>query len=493
MPSGIAGNETRAALHVKHKRLDSICTQDEYGIDCGQPTFQMLGRWEELDIDGDGVWTYDEAIEDHTNLGCRLQLPQLDLFKAVCRGIQLDVKAKQSLGLPTESLPEEVRLRQGVPKGFFQIWEGLAVLCATTDTSRCGPLINAGVFDGALGYGKGSWDLTGALEFCSQLLSTGGVCDRSLPYTFAIHRQRIRGKCGAGFYSAGGMYTNPFDAKDTLSSVSVNYQEVITYELVHSATFQFFVWIMLILWLVTLNKELESVFEMLDFCTFFPRTPSDSASPLHINARNVTWQSVRASVQQIYDNATSSGDGGFLVGKGETVLIEDISDTHRIICWVVLALRFINVFYMLFVGVVYACCTHSYLDLLMNTVALAFVFTLPEMFYGWLVPERIKAQMRRVIIVRDTSAVSSASMSLRNLAKLPIATGLVQSRFFQGLLLIPIICWAIVTLNDKYRVRPMLEVLRCACTQEGPHCEVGIHLQRMWWDVYWKNTMGSPP
>lgn len=474
-------NQTKQAV-IKPQRLDAVCYQDSDGLDCGPPSFQLIDRWHELDADGDGFWSREEAVADAANLGCRLQLDQAELLRTVSLGILEDSVVKRELDLANSKVPHEVESMNAVPREYFKLWEGLAVVCAVGDPARCGGLVHEGVFDGALGpSATGHWNLVNAMEYCGRLLMPGGLCDKTLPVTYALHRQSLGGQCGAGVYSAGPLTTNPHNYRDSLRSVSVRYSKVADYELVHSLTFRFFVAVILVLWFVTVNKEVESVLTMLHFVQHFP---ANHDNPLRIPRSDLSWIVLKRSVN---DTLRAWRQGETLIsGKRMTyesrVIITDITHAHRITCWCVLILRIVNLFYMLVVGIVYSTCTHSYVDLLMNTVALAFVFELPEMFYQWVVPEHVKEVLTNVELAPIDTVGGLNSKLLR------FASAFARSRFFQGLVLIPIIAVAIVEVNDALHTLPMLEVLKCACLQTGPTCEVGRHLTREWWSEYWNAT-----
>ncbi|CAK0849807.1 unnamed protein product [Prorocentrum cordatum] len=265
------------------------------------------------------------------------------------------------------------------------------------------------------------------------------------------------------------------------------------FRLVHTLTFRAFMTIMLVLWLVTLNKELESVFTMTHFCMNYPSSEDqDALSPLRIPRSDMSWHVLRSKMQDKWQwirdwragELHLDGDSAFF-GK-QRITISDISPVHRVTCWCVWVLRLVNLFYMLAVGIVYATCTHSYVDLLMNTVALAFVFELPELFYLWLVPEQIKDTLNRVELAPfDDVVAESVSTKFFNVSLHGAAS---RARFVQGLALIPLICVSIVQANDVWQTLPMLEVLRCACEQSGPECAVGKYLQREWWNAYWNRS-----
>jgi len=483
-------NETR----IKPQHLSAVCYKDRDGLDCGPPSFQLVGRWNELDVDGDGLWSHEEALADRANLGCRLQLSQMELLTTVSLGITQDSAIKRELDLPTKTVPHEVKSMQAVPHEFFELWEGIAVICAVVDPARCGSLVNDGVFDGTLGLpAAAAWKLVNAIEYCGKLLMPGGVCDRTLPVTYALQRQSLANQCGQGFYSAGPLYVNPYNERDSLRAVQVSYAKVTDFRLVHTLTFRAFMTIMLVLWLVTLNKELESVFTMTHFCMNYPSSEDqDALSPLRIPRSDMSWHVLRSKMQDKWQwirdwragELHLDGDSAFF-GK-QRITISDISPVHRVTCWCVWVLRLVNLFYMLAVGIVYATCTHSYVDLLMNTVALAFVFELPELFYLWLVPEQIKDTLNRVELAPfDDVVAESVSTKFFNVSLHGAAS---RARFVQGLALIPLICVSIVQANDVWQTLPMLEVLRCACEQSGPECAVGKYLQREWWNAYWNRS-----
>merc|ERR1712194_145468 len=193
------------------------------------------------------------------------------------------------------------------------------------------------------------------------------------------------------------------------------------------------------------------------------------------------WQSVRD-----WRGGVAGRKSTFFGRPNARMTIRDVSPAHRITCWCVFTVRVTNLFYMLLVGIVYATCTHSYVDLLMNTVALAFVFELPELFYEWLVPEQIKDVLSRAELAPfEDLGIGSRST---NLFVMSLQEASSRARFIQGLAFIPIICISIVQMNDVWQTLPMLEVLRCACLQSGPECAVGTHLNREWFNAYWDRS-----
>lgn len=218
---------------------------------------------------------------------------------------------------------------------------------------------------------------------------------------------------------------------------------------------------------------------------FVRHFPSDNShSPLSIPRSHISWLVLKGKVIDTV-RAWKDGDvhiSALRIGSGKRVIITDISHAHRVMCLCILLLRGVILVFMLAVGIVYSTCTHSYVDLLMNTVALAFVFELPELFYQWLVP----TQTKRVLNSVELAPIDMVGGESSKLLRFTSAFG--QSRFFQGLVLIPILAVAIVQVNDAWQTLPMLEVLQCACAQSGPSCEVGKLMTREWWNPRWNAT-----
>jgi len=138
-----------------------------------------------------------------------------------------------------------------------------------------------------------------------------------------------------------------------------------------------------------------------------------------------------------------------------------------------LMVRGILVAYMAYVGTLFLLMNHTYLDLLLNAVALAFVFDIDDFLYAQLVSEETKEELDEVNPIRFHSSQPN--------------WWILRKQVF-GLLIVPIAAFIIVYLNEKYRQQPILEALRCMCEHEGEHCKDATSFDRHWWTRYWKET-----
>lgn len=137
--------------------------------------------------------------------------------------------------------------------------------------------------------------------------------------------------------------------------------------------------------------------------------------------------------------------------------------------------------YMAAAGVAFLITTYVYTDLLMNAVALAFVFELPEFLFAVLVGQAQQQECRNVQpLLHRTSLPDDQGVR-----------GMLKSNNFWGLVLIPLLIFCIVHWNKVVNTGPIMEALDCACFGEGPRCSVGGKLSQHWWDSYWLNLRTS--
>merc|ERR1719379_3408475 len=85
-----------------------------------------------------------------------------------------------------------------------------------------------------------------------------------------MYRARVSEKCGASTYSPGHRHVNPHDHRDVTSVVQVSYSNVYDYVKCSSATFSFFLALILFLWYTNLVVEASNLLYIVDFICNFP-------------------------------------------------------------------------------------------------------------------------------------------------------------------------------------------------------------------------------
>merc|ERR1719221_408233 len=354
-------------------------------------------------------------------------------------------------------VPFSIEQRRAIPKEYFVWWKGLVVLCTTIDASRCGQLIVDGFFDGAMNPKKydgsrgGVRDLDSALDYCQRLLRTGGLCDKSLPGMYMIYRSRMQEKCGERSFSTGPRHTNVYDPRDVMNTVSVTYSNLADYRKMSSRKFKLFLLLVLVLWYINLMSELRAIVQLGDFICHVPVESSvgqEPQTPMHPKQ-----------------------------GVSDKVVIKSIDPNHHAVCMIMFALRLFLLFYMMHVGTAYLLSNHSYEDLLLNAVALAFIFELPEFLYVFVVSAEIKDTLEHVEPIKFQSAIKHRTF-----------WETLISKHIWGLVIIPCLAVYIVYWSHLNVIQPALEALECACMQVGPHCAAAKEFSKRWWDEYWEHT-----
>mmetsp|Transcript_58542 Transcript_58542/g.181315 ORF Transcript_58542/g.181315 Transcript_58542/m.181315 type:complete len:637 (+) Transcript_58542:164-2074(+) len=472
----VRGQRPQKRGEKKSPKSNVLCDLDHGTMNCAPPTMHFLERWAELDTNGDGTWTYAEARADANNLGCRVGLYVGEVFHSVARSAEW-AGGRMSNVVPEHQDPEPREHRQSISKQEFEYWRSVVALCSAADEARCGQLIEEGIFNKALishDVGLHLDDLDDALNYCQRMLITGGHCERILPVSYLMFRRRVEEKCGATIITSGPVFTNPGQPTDSMTTVSVDYQNVKQYTTAIGSEFSFFICLILIVWYVTLVGELISVISFADFSVNFPGT-DDSGLQLGPISENMRDMRLVSFVRNVGTPRPLKRDDSL----EEVKEIPSISWPHRVNCFILVVLRVWMLVYMAVVGTVFVLATYSYADLLMNAVALAFVFELPEFFYTILVPPDIKEQLSHVEPLRYTSSLPGNP-----------CCRLLLSRYLWGLLIIPCICVAIVHWNYNCNTVPVYEALRCACLQEGRQCVAREYLSHAWWDSFWQSQQG---
>lgn len=462
--------------------LASLCVNRNGILDCAQPAYSIIDRWEDLDFNGDGYWTRQEAASDEANVACRIAkgITLEQIFNGVVKGINQDIQDMISAGLAGSwAKVREVEERSAVPKSSFEIWRGVVALCSSRDVGRCGSLITDGLLDGFLRAenvkGKPML-LENALDFCTRLLEPGGSCEVSHPVTYILWRQHGSEMCGSPAFRGGTAYQNPFVEDDVLDALTVKYSSTSTYELANSLRFQFFVCCILFIWFVTLVTEFDSILSFAEFLRLFPTSTEDPFATAAL-FRRMRSSVTRAVIGDQVHLAHQVSEVTRILSRkldGERIQLKAICRVQKVVSGITVATRLILLIYMGVVGTIFLLTTYSYTDLLMNAVALAFVFELPELLYNLLVGQREKKEME---LIDPLTYVKKDGWSF--------IPRVMKSRSFWGLMLFPGISVAIVWANAAVNTFPVEEALQCACYQKGPRCLTKDTLKKDWWDKHW--------
>uniref|UniRef100_A0A7S0FEL6 Uncharacterized protein n=1 Tax=Pyrodinium bahamense TaxID=73915 RepID=A0A7S0FEL6_9DINO len=446
-------------------------------MSCMPPSVLVEGAWDQLDLNGDGKWSLAEAGEDPANFGCRIGVHLEDVFRAACRGLVKDAADNLASGWFGVPLPRSVMRRTAIPRAYFEVWRGILALCVHTDTAQCGDIISRGTFDGALssksnGTRGGMVDLDTAMAYCERLLTPGGICDNALPGSYVMYRSRIKEKCGVANPVTGPRHVNPHNPHDVSSIVSARWSNVESVEKMHSVEWRFFMALILVLWYVNLVDELKDIIHLLDFLHNFPVVDQWPFLPPTLSQSLSNWRNMKSMSLPSIASPDKDAEGGRK--SADSIKIDSISRPHQLTVVCMAIIRSTLLVYLAFAGTYFLLSNQTFVDLLLNALALAFVFELDEFLYAFLIPEETKASLDNVTPLDYASSLPKSG---------PLSWLFAKPTW--GLLLIPALTWVIVQINDYRTTFPTMQALQCACQQLGESCLAGRMFPRSWWDQYW--------
>lgn len=501
-------------------RNNAFCKSNHDSLECTPPTSNMIEFWSELDVDGDGQWSMWEAKQDVANLGCRIGVPTEDMFRSACRGILKDAQDTNFSGGVPIHVPVYIEQHQFIPKAYFDWWAGLIRICEATDQNMCHALVAQGIFEALLNTsGKhhgGVRDLDSAVGYCQRILVDNGVCVAALPGTYVMHRSRLDSSCGkTHIVTSKDEYQNPFNKQDAMRVRKVTYSALDQFSSVHAMSFQFLLLMILVIWFTTLMDELNDIITLLDFCWSYPKDDSiplltpemgqhirrfqsylnppqpeddDQVGVFHRlrSTAALSLSTLSDSVDSIVERGKVSprgkagGNGTLAVDSAEAARLpapKRISGVHCAVLVIMAALRLVILIFMGIIGTSFLIMQHTHLDLLLNAVALAFIFDLDEFMYAFLISEDLKNEAYSMEPFEFTSSLPTTGWRAQ-----------VLKRHWWGLA-ITIIAVFIVWWNDVRNIYPVMEALECACLQTGPRCQSSLtKLDQTWWSDYWSSV-----
>jgi len=244
---------------------NSLCIQVGGKISCAPRSVVLLQHWEQLDVNGDGVWSRNE-VQNQTHredMKCRFGGDPLVLYGNMVSNLQ----AQPSLeGRLHPNLVEGMEIH----KAYFDWYLGEPLLCLHIDEDSCGNLFQHGVFDEAIRNGAPFKpeinDLQSARGYCSNLLQH--KCENILPSSYNTWKMDALSMCGAKEFDAV-----PYDSPDKDPNNSVNqvrFQAPNEYQKYRSWIFMGYLATLLLTFFSTLLAEWKDIYRTVLYCIQFP-------------------------------------------------------------------------------------------------------------------------------------------------------------------------------------------------------------------------------
>lgn len=420
----------------------SLCFEQNGTFSCSPPSVQLAGRWNELDLNGDGIWTREEVLSARDDLQCKYAVDPLEVFNVFISFVK---KRSEVIWLHPLLLSGEA-----LHKAYFDFAKGDIIMCNYRNEDMCPNLMQRGFFDGPLTTGKSprvGKTIESALDYCHDLLRSGGVCERSLPSTYSVWRKSSEKQCFDHVYHKF-IYEHPKTGM-TKSLLELDYKAVSDYEKGRRSTlFKVYKAIIIGMFVLCIYVELKEVLIVFTWVLTFPRE-----------------EDVDEAVKEERDSE----------GKVQKYTVQGITAHHRMLVGLLSVFRLILAVTLMWVGTVFLVMDTDYVNLLLNGVAMVFVIEVANCLYSQLLDLDLREQCENA----DPFAVSMASVwglcwfrnpAFRDLFGLSMVVALLTFGMY---------------LHYIHVALPLSTALECTCLSQGPHCFEAQTYDKQFWETYW--------
>lgn len=418
----------------------SICFMDHNNsFTCAPPSVQLTGRWDELDTNGDGIWTLREVTEARQKLQCKYAVDPVEVFNVFVNFL----KQREDVIW----LSPELKTGKEIPKPYFTYAAGDIIMCGYRSKEMCPNLLKRGVFHAPLKYKTAprvGVTIESALDYCHDLLAPGGLCERILPSTYAVWRREAEEQCMKPRFSKM-VYENPRTGI-TKSLLEVDFKATVDYARSKTGMFKLYKGIIISLWCLTMLVELREIVMDLTWVLRFP-----SAAPFGADA------------VKVHDDA-----------EGNTkYTIQGITMCHRCLVGSVTIARLIMTCILLFVGVSYLLRQTDYINLIMDAVALGFIMEISRLLYAQVLHRGLREQCESL----DTMQVDMYGIEWLN--QRPTLVNFIE------IFALAAVVMGIMHFWYRGTVEPLHEALECACLGKGTQCREANKFSYDFWQKYW--------
>jgi len=425
----------------------SLCTLMDGKYTCAPPSVQLSGRWDELDLDGDGVWTWEEVEKSAASLQCKYVVDPRIVYKVF---VNFLIKREGLIWIHPE-----LRAGKKITKAYFDYAAGDINMCGYRNTDMCSNVLKRGLFDAPLKHGTAprvGTTIESAMNYCIDLLEPLGTCDRLLPSTYRVWKTSSLKQCGETHLSKF-VYQHPGNKSNQsmkMTLLSVDYSRRLDFEQTLTTSFILFKVVIVMLYISAMVVELKDIWVNFNWCVKFP-----SASQF----------GPQACLSTTHENGETS------------VKIQGVTTQQRMMVLFITLFRLAMMLTLAIVGVVFLMKQTQFMPLLIDGIAMLFVMEIPKQLYKQLLRESIRSEVKAVKpMVFD--AIGPKFITTR--------PGI---RSFLWLLLVLGTAAFLVHQNNEKVARPLQDSLGCACTGEGETCYEADRFSYDFWYNYWKNTV----
>jgi len=116
----------------------SLCRVEDGLYTCAPPSVQLTGRWDELDTNGDGVWTRKEAEAAQKDLMCKYVVDPLLVFDVFTN---LVIAREKIIWVHPD-----IKKGEAIAKPYFTYAAGDVIMCMYRNEKMCANVLSRGFF-----------------------------------------------------------------------------------------------------------------------------------------------------------------------------------------------------------------------------------------------------------------------------------------------------------------------------------------------------------
>jgi len=445
----------------------SLCTFSDGIYSCAPPSVQLMGHWDELDLNKDGVWTQDEVHEARDSLKCKYAVDPLEVF-----GVLITLLKERSKLI---YLHPNVVNGSAIDKAYFTYIMGDVAMCGYRNQDMCPNLLKRGYFDAPLtnvSVPRVGTTIADALRYCHDLLDEGGLCERLLPSTYSTWKIESVEECGEPKYKKF-VYTDRSDG-DIKSMLAVDYEARQDYEMSKTLIFKAYKWCIVFMWILLICSRLREVEKCAAWVWGLP--PASAEDELDDQESELQWKKTAGS-------SSARSKSPRRLKKAISVVHSDhdhvrfISNNHRIALCLVIVWRTVMLLTLFDVGLYFLGRQTQYIDLLLDGVALMFIIEVAEVLYAMVFRQDVKSSWQ------EREPLKLTKFGLSRLGARPD----VEDAVF--LVVVMVLTTLFMVYYSYAIVEPIYDSLQCACLGEGKNCHEATRFSRTFWDNYWTNDV----
>lgn len=419
----------------------SLCFESDGMYSCASPSVQLTGRWSELDVDGDGIWTTEEVLKEREQLKCKYAVDPMEVFDVF-----------QNFLLSRERylwLHPDVKAGKAIHRHYFDYAAGDIIMCGYRNEDMCANLLRRGFFDGPLANGTSpriGTTINSALRYCKELLKPGGTCDFTLPSTYSTWKIESVDQCGDAGYSKF-VYTHPGTGVRK-SLLAVDYSAREDYVKSQGVNFQIFKGIIIFSWLLVMLGELKEITVIVTWVWRFPDAAEFGDDFVKEEPDPLDPSEVKYTIQ-------------------------GITREHRRGVALLIAVRLALTAVLTVVGVSFLCKATDYIGMVKDGIGMFFIVELASVIY---------AKVLRADVRDQTESLQPMKVNMFGIDYLNRRPALMDMVWLLILFstVVSIMYWQRV-----YTIEPVSGALDCTCLSQGDRCFEAQRYNADFWRKYW--------